>query len=346
MASEKTEATELAVGFGILGVDPATAVYADVADRFEGTLTENKFATFQDTYRRNTDLARPIETLWFLGDRLREEHPELFPARLTVRWLGGVQQAGTVRGAKDLEVGTTVISVKADSRVVMNCSPTNLFVQLPQGELTSTVGDDWFILTAHDEFQALFELVNGVTEYSSVADFMTKTSRAEKKVLGLVCQVLQGAQAQEFQRRYVSMCRVAANVSAAMFTAYLQKTLATNRAGALREQVLGHFLRLDSTRYILAGLEGREPFAVLIPSLTEWRSHFELATIIAEPDLQAEQGKVKFFLSVKGRSGAVQEVPYHAEIRWSHGKFCGNPEAKLYRDFPRWDMAPGFGKLV
>ena len=32
-------------------------------------------------------------------------------------------------------------------------------------------------------------------------------------------------------------------------------------------------------------------------------------------------------------------VNFHSEIRWSHRKFTGNPEAKLYKDF-EWGLLP------
>ena len=47
MASIKTEATELAVAFGLLGVDPTVAEFSEVAARFEGTLTQEKFDIFK-----------------------------------------------------------------------------------------------------------------------------------------------------------------------------------------------------------------------------------------------------------------------------------------------------------
>jgi hypothetical protein len=37
-------------------------------------------------------------------------------------------------------------------------------------------------------------------------------------------------------------------------------------------------------------------------------------------------------------SGQSGKAKFHAEIRWSHGKFKQAPEAKLYKDFQRWDV--------
>lgn len=37
-------------------------------------------------------------------------------------------------------------------------------------------------------------------------------------------------------------------------------------------------------------------------------------------------------------------VAGHVEIRWSHGKFCGQPEAKVYLDTPVEEV-PGYFRL-
>ena len=34
----------------------------------------------------------------------------------------------------------------------------------------------------------------------------------------------------------------------------------------------------------------------------------------------------------------------HVEVRWSHGRFCGPPEAKVYLDTPHADV-PGYFPL-
>jgi hypothetical protein len=38
-------------------------------------------------------------------------------------------------------------------------------------------------------------------------------------------------------------------------------------------------------------------------------------------------------------------VDGHVEVRWSHGRFCGPPEAKVYLDTPH-QAVPGYFALV
>lgn len=45
------------------------------------------------------------------------------------------------------------------------------------------------------------------------------------------------------------------------------------------------------------------------------------------------------------RDGVAREVHGHVEIRWSHGRFSGPPEAKVYLDTPFGDV-PGYWSIA
>jgi len=40
----------------------------------------------------------------------------------------------------------------------------------------------------------------------------------------------------------------------------------------------------------------------------------------------------------------VIQIDGHVEIRWSHGRFVGSPESKIYLDTPHVDV-PGYNPL-
>ena len=44
-------------------------------------------------------------------------------------------------------------------------------------------------------------------------------------------------------------------------------------------------------------------------------------------------------------TGPDRTVKGHVEIRWSHGRFSGNPEAKVYLDTPH-AAVPGYHPLA
>jgi hypothetical protein len=116
MATRKTEATELSVGFGILGVNPLDQK-ADIRNLFlDDSLPVKKWQDFQEEYARDEKLYRKFVELGFHLRELRFRNVN------QLVWAGPQQQAATASGAKDLFIPSLnmSISVKNDSNVVLN----------------------------------------------------------------------------------------------------------------------------------------------------------------------------------------------------------------------------------
>ena len=96
LASIKTEATELSVAFGLIGVAPETAYFEDVESRFEGTLSREKFDTFQHAYINDEKLNPLCTSLYEIAEATRNVCPDLFPEQANVRWYGPFHQSRTV----------------------------------------------------------------------------------------------------------------------------------------------------------------------------------------------------------------------------------------------------------
>jgi len=87
------------------------------------------------------------------------------------------------------------------------------------------------------------------------------------------------------------------------------------------------------------GVDRGKDIALSFPDANTWNQNWEFVSIEAMPDLSAGQSVVKFFLKIKNKKNKeMYSFNFHAEIRWSHGKFCGNPEGKLYKDFAWGDL--------
>ena len=58
-------------------------------------------------------------------------------------------------------------------------------------------------------------------------------------------------------------------------------------------------------------------------------------------DLARKQSVVNIVVSYRNKKDKALEYEnkFHVEIRWSHGRFCGSPEAKLYKDFKWHEVA-------
>ena len=92
-------------------------------------------------------------------------------------------------------------------------------------------------------------------------------------------------------------------------------------------------IRMDNHAYVICGLEGGKPFAALVPSYEAFNRTYKVIGIEA---LERNRGQPEVGIRVTVQNKETSDLAqfeFHTEIRWSHGKFCGNPEGKIYRDF-------------
>lgn len=342
MATPKTETSELSVAFGLLGIQNPVAVnYNDIKNSFQDTLSEEKFSVVRDTY-----LTDPLfNSMRNVGGRLRESYP-LFHNLQAIRWTGGDRQAATMSTAKDLQAANVPISVKAESRVVGNPSPYNLFVATPSGSAQARGMGSWYLETAPIEYQRFYAFTRDSLAFRNLPD----TARAfessrDKKVLKRALTNMNEADKPEFQRLYVEMCSAVSTKSAERFNTLLEQSLNSRTRSSVLEQIARMFFRMDAVEYILCGIDGGNEFAVELPDLTSWLREWQFEQIKAAPDITKEQSTVNFELALSNKKvGTSYSAQFHAEVRWSHGKFS-SVEGKLYKEF-EWIRLPFFEILV
>ncbi len=345
MATRKTEATELSIGFGILGVDPKDQ-RADINNLFRDSLSDQKWRDFRDEYTRDEKLYKKF---FELGLHLRELR---FTSVSQLVWAGPQQQAATASGAIDLFIPSLnmPISVKNESNVVSNASPHNLFRSLPQGKAPASRAEHWFLEKDPEGYQALYSFARSLFSKqlpSQSIDFEDQISRKERdEFQDFVTKDLASQDKKQFEALYATMCGNVAQNSAIEFNRHLEN-LPSNERSAVHETVIRQFFRIDTVPYLLAGLDKRKGFAVQIPDLTAWKREWRVESVSVAPDLGRGQSvvKIKVTLADKINRATTYDFGFRVEIRWSHGKFCGNPEGKLYKSFA-WTAVPFFNNLI
>ncbi|MGP0030407.1 MAG: hypothetical protein ACLPVF_07865 [Acidimicrobiales bacterium] len=115
------------------------------------------------------------------------------------------------------------------------------------------------------------------------------------------------------------------------------------RTGA-REAMLWRLLRMGSAPYFVLGSSPRRSLRLRVATPWDWRQLYALDQL----EVFAQEGgqpKVGWQATVRERSsGRLHEVAGHVEVRWSHGRFGGPPEAKGYLDSPH-HLVPGYFPL-
>jgi len=345
MATEKTEGSELSLAFGILGAKNPTKFWSeDIAQMFKGSLSVEKYERYKKEFKNflNADI---YGKLLNAGMRLRRKYP-LFNNVNTLIWYGPEKQAKTSSLAQDLLVANTPISIKAESNVLSNLSPKNIFQNIPQGKVPSERSDNWYLVTDPDGLQNLYDTVRQVRLYRlpqfppAVEDFERNAQRKHRSELQSEIKKLSSEEKEAFDKQYLTMCSNVSRVSAELFNQSFQDAMGTPSRNAVLEHLVRHLFRMDSVEYISVGIEGNKVFAVRVPSITQWKKEWQILDILAKPDLLRKQSRVIITARFRNKiSKDTHSAQFHVEIRWSHKKFGGAPEAKLYKDF-KWAEIP------
>jgi hypothetical protein len=138
---------------------------------------------------------------------------------------------------------------------------------------------------------------------------------------------------------------VYAQLSAAVSRASVRRwEAAMDVAGGTGETIQWRLLRMGSAPYFVLGSSAARSLRLRIATSWDWRQQFQLLSISMAPQ-PAGQPRVGWEALVRDRvTSALSEITGHIEVRWSHGRFGGLPEAKGYLDTPH-HLVPGYFAL-
>lgn len=344
MPTPKTESTELSVGFGLLNQDPVNVSENDLGQLFGSSLSANKFREYKEEFLNQPRLYRQF---YQLGIELSSRYP-LFNGLNCITWSGPQQQAATTSASKDLIAANIPISVKNESNVVLNPSPYNLFVTIPSGQMPASHAENWYYTTDQLGIDKLYHFAkehSGIALPDEYLAFEQTIHREQRKEFQRAIGQFTGGIKTEFKAMYEEMCHHVADISAQKFNDNYLAAASTNRRSSLLENLIKQFFRINSVAYFLVGLDRGKAFALWIPEITTWKKEWRLLEMVARPDLKKNQSVVNIELVIERKNPKeLITMNYRVEIRWSHGKFCGNPEAKLYKDFA-WGDVPFFTRM-
>ncbi len=336
MAALRTEITEIITGLAMLGfrdLDEALTV----RPRSVTNLTTEHYERL-DQARSDGVHANEFTTAWANGhifaradDGLRGRPP------WSVEWKGPHKPPGYEQIPADLRIDHVyLVSCKYGSSILHNASPSHVFDRA-LAEKRVERGSDWFLTTAPDEYEDLYhECVNATQLFGmplSAADLDTADRQRLKAALPK-----RGALPDAAQKLYEAFSVAVASASAKRWAAVLR----TPRA---REDMVWRLLRLQSAPYfVLGATKSGEPLRYRVGTPWDFRHQFEVRSFDtwAEP---AGQPMVRWRAEVSDRESSEQRiVEGHVEIRWTHGRFSGAPEAKVHLDTHPHDV-PGYFPL-
>lgn len=336
MSSNKTIATELAVGLGLLRL-PFTSTNLL---RIEGVTD----AAVRKALKGAAENRGLIDNMREAG--IYASSRWLGSGQFAVTWSGPDQRVRAVTMPADLKVYPASspenplfeVSAKCESKVVLNGGVHRLMEALRNGSVPTRVsGEDWFRAVAPQELNDLYLACGGPsrTSHQTVDHFYAGVNVKQRKEFGKVAAAYlagDGAQANSRFGRVVSQRTLEE----------AQRALSELNSAEKKNLLAKHLFRMGDVAYLVVGSDRGMPFAHKIPSFEDWVAAFAVDRVRLSVNPEAVQPELHIELLIKerGRRGSSRiSVKFKTEIRWTHGKFCGAPEGKVYRSF-RYEELP------
>ncbi len=332
MPGEVTEITEIATALGMLAPDLDAALalrprqLANVSDEAWARLVAAHAAgRHAASFTTAFDNGRA-----FLGatDGLRGRVPRL------AEWKGPHRPPGDDVIPADLRIDHVyLVSCKYLSRVLLNPGPQRLFVRLLVGEERSSV--NWFATTAPAEFQSLYSAAVTATGLHDLPVDVHSLTREQQHALKGALRARSWPAA--LLEPWSCLCQAVAGGSATRW-----RTALSSPRDQLR--LLWRLLRISDATYFVLGTDKTAHLRLRVDSAWDWAQAYELIAFDVAAR-HAGQPEVAWRAIVRRRCNGVElAIDGHVEIRWSHGRFFGAPEAKVYLDTPHREV-PGYHPL-
>lgn len=367
MPALRTEITEIVTGLGALGDGLDAVLTADAAPDELRNVDEATWARLRTAHLDGTHRA-DILAAWNNGrallrasDGLRNRRPAI------VEWKGGHRDPGDESVPADLRIDHVyLISCKYLSKVLHNAAPAAVFDRLLAGGPTRRSDENWFDVVAAAEHQRLYQLVRRAHGPDLELPDGVELPEQVRSLGGPHRDVLRRQLPRRWDRECAAAYQVLVDVTAER-TAERWRAAVADGSGRDRS-LLWRLLRLASAPYFVLGTGPRSSLRLRVDTPWDWNQAFELRRfdIEAQPGGQARVGwrarirsradpgidrgadapVVEGSMADRRALGAGEaEVAGHVEIRWSHGRFGGHPEAKVYLDTPHTQV-PGYHPLV
>lgn len=335
MSNNKTTATEISLALGLGGYnltleDILKIKNTDESEAFKvlDFMKESKNAKLCEQFRR-------------VGLKIREHNKKAYSGETIIEWVGNSKISTGISSARDLleHYGPVSLSysVKNDSDIIYNSSPARL-EQVTTGKyIHGSKHDNWYQTVASEAYQELFEICDGLnfTGFKTVLDWdSSKKTKEEKKAFSkFVANKIKTNNS--IKEAYKSFCNTVSENTAKLYDTNLNLIL-KNNSNELKS-IFWNFFRIDSNPYILCGTEKKKDFAVKVMDINAWDREYKIKSVNAIQKI-AGQPEVLINFTFVDLNNKVYNFSLKVELRWSHGKFCGNPEAKVYKNFSYKDL--------
>lgn len=250
----------------------------------------------------------------------------------SVEWCGPRKIGGEHAIPADLRVDDVyLISCKYNSKHLLNSGPSKLFEHRLRETRRSS---SWYEEVAPAAYRAYYLAVREHFGLSALPGDVGSLTDRDRSVLA---EALPQALPEVLAEVQSAFCLAVSVESAARW----RGSLASRKQ---RSDFAMTMLRIPQAVYFLLGQRGKTAQRFKVLSRWDWATRFEFRQFAVLPS-SAMQPTVNWRIDVLDRRSATERSALgHVEIRWSHGRFNGVPEAKVVLDSELHDT-PGYESL-
>lgn len=239
-----------------------------------------------------------------------------------VEWCGPRKVRGESAIPADLRVDDVyLISCKYDSKNLLNSGPAKLFDHRLNN--TRRAATSWYEEVADDAYQEYYSSVRDHYGFDNLPLQVSDLTDPDRAALaaGLPREL-----PSELADEQAAFCLAVATATAERWRKSIGAT------AQLRTDFAMSMLRIPQAIYFLLGQSGQTELRFKVLSRWDWAARYQLRDFSVQPS-QAMQPSVLWKLVVFDRDVGQERTAFgHVEIRWSHGRFNKQPEAKVYLD--------------
>lgn len=348
MADERTTITELGTAAGMmlgeahadLSMLEAVEIPGVTDDQWRSVLT----AAAEDWHRCHRILKASLANgAAFRSAVLRGRDPD------RIDWRGGQKTMWVSDAPVDLRINDVyLVSAKYDSVCLLNRAPSAVFDDLLVRS-GSRRAPHWYETVAPGEYDAFYKsFVDALREEVGeppweLSESPSGLSAEDKTHLKFGTKHWGRTMPPLAAAAYESLCSAVSTVTAEVWMASLNKATEATKLGMLAQMV-----RICGSVYWLLGQSGDTAVRCRVADSMEFRNTYRLAAFEITTPPAPGQPRVDWRAVLEPRKAAnASEVAIEGfcEIRWSHGKFQGNPECKVQLKTPVRQL-PGYSSFA
>ena len=335
MSNDRTKITELATALGM-------TKYPTLKEACQNRPEEIKIdATIWSDLDKIIDEGQFVQYAQkaFSNGKYFRDHPDglLGQTVRRIEWTANQKNPGDENFPSDIIINRTIyISCKYKSNLLHNAAPARIFVNslLPQPYKKL----NWYEHVAREEYNSFYKKSISFFDLANMPDTPDQLTKSQKERLKKCFEPYSSRLPPPLQESYQELIFKVSSVSSNKW-----KEAFNNLDKPVR--MLWRLLRIYTATYFILGSNGKNDLRIRVCTPWEWNKKFKLQSFDIFP-AGGGQPQVNWKAQCLDKNNkSSHEINGIVEIRWSHGKFGGNPEAKVQLK-TKHEQVPGYYPLL